>query len=210
MRAVFRLNREGLAAAVVGWCVALIAGCQHTINPFLDDLPVVDQVTTASVEGARTAPRKPSAPRRDFAAVSVEPQPGTVSHWPLWWQDPFEDKGSEDDRFAWTVEDYFAMCYGPARFLLNTMAFPISAYVTRPGTVMCSDGKLSRQLLGYDHDPMPCRGGAMPPIDILEIGTYQEEAPADAPTEDAQQQQFQDDQHSRSPTARKERRVSWG
>ncbi len=53
------------------------------------------------------------------------------------------------------------------------MAFPISAYVTKPGTVMCSDGKLSRQRLNYDHDATPCPGGTMPPIDILEIGTYQ-------------------------------------
>lgn len=196
MRAILPRNRDVVAAAVLAWCAVLPAGCQHTLNPWLDDLPIVEQVTTASVEGARIAPRKPSAPRRSFAAFRVEPQPGTVSHWPLWWQDPFEDKGSEDGRFAWTAEDYFALAYSPGRFLVNMMGFPASVYLTRPGTVMCSDGKLSRQRLGYDHDPIPCLGGAMPPIDILEIGTFQEEAPADAPTEDTEPHQFQDDPHS--------------
>ena len=163
---------------MVGICVyaAALAGCQHAINPFVDDLPAVDEVTTASVEGARSAPRQPSAPRRDFEVVGVHAQDGTVDHWALWWEDPFEDKGSQDGQFAWTLEDYFAIGYGPGRFILNTMAFPISAYVTKPGTVMCSDGKLSRQRLNYDHDATPCPGGTMPPIDILEIGTYPENA----------------------------------
>ena len=175
--------RRALVLAIVGLAAVAVAGCQHTINPFVDDLPAVDEVTTSSVEGARAAPREPSAPRRDFEFVQLYAQDGTVDHWPLWWEDPFEDNGSEDGRFAWTLEDYYAICYGPGRFILNTMAFPISAYVTKPGTVMCSDGKLSRQRLGYDHDAIPCPGGTMPPIDILEIGTYQEAEAAEATLE---------------------------
>ena len=177
MRSTSLPNRRSALAAVLSLCVA--AGCQHIINPFRDDLPTVDEVTTASVEGARTAPRQPSAPRRDFEALGVYAQDGTVDHWPLWWEDPFEDKGSQDGRFAWTMEDYFYVAYGPGRFILNTMAFPVSAYVTKPATVMCSDGKVSRQKLGYDHDAVPCPGGTAPPIDILEVGTYHEEAPSE-------------------------------
>jgi hypothetical protein len=160
------------AAACITAC-----GCQHAINPFVDDLPAVSEITTASVTGARAAPRKePAIPRREFNEVQAWPESGTVDHWPLWWEDPFEDKGSVDDReFKWTEEDYFAVFYGPGRFILNTMAFPVSAWVTKPGTVTCSDGQLSRQALGYDHDAAPCPGGTALPIDILEIGTYPEE-----------------------------------
>jgi len=173
MRSILPPNRRTVLVAVGG--LLLSAGCQHIKDPFVDDVPPVSEVTTTSVQGARAAASHPTVPRREFAAVHVEPQDGTVDHWPLWWEDPFEDKGSQDGQFAWTWEDYFYLAYGPGRFLLNTMAFPISAVVTMPGTVMCSDGRLSRQALGYDHDAVPCAGGAAPPLDVLEIGTYQDE-----------------------------------
>jgi len=168
--------------AVLVLCLALI-GCQHTHNPFVDNMPDVSLVTTASVEGVRAAPRQPSLPPRSHQPMRVDPQDGTVSHWPLWWEDPFEDKGSDDDRYAWTEEDYLCLLYGPGRFLLNTMAFPVSAWVTKPGKVLCSDGRLSRQRLGYDHDAIPCPGGTSPPIDILEIGTYHGPSAATEPVE---------------------------
>jgi hypothetical protein len=44
------------------------------------------------------------------------------------------------------------MPYGWSRWLLNTMAWPVSAIVTPPGTIMTSDGYVSKQALGYDHD----------------------------------------------------------
>ncbi len=181
----------GILMTIAAVTIALGSmGCQHTIDPFTDDLPATSEITTTSVEGARAAPQQGrTVPRREFAQTHVEPQGGTVDHWPLWWEDPFEDKGSQDGQFAWTEEDYLAIAYGPGRFLLNTMAFPISAWMTKPGTVMCSDGRISRQGLGYDHDAAPCPGGTAPPIDILEVGTYYEaepvaadEAPTEAPT----------------------------
>ena len=181
MPAIFRPSTSCVFVMLIGACLAA-GGCQHMINPFVDDLPAVSEVTTASAAGARSAPRSDlQVPRRSFAETYVDAQSGTVDHWPLWWEDPFEDKGSTDNgQFAWTREDYIALAYCPARFLLNTIAFPVSAWMTKPGTIMCSDGKLSRQRLGYDHDAAPCPGGTMPPIDVLEVGTYHEE-PIDQP-----------------------------
>ena len=89
---------------------------------------------------------------RDFSVTQVPVQDGTVLHLPLYFEDPFEDKGSEDGRFAWTGEDYFQILYWRGRFLLNAVAFPISATVTPPWVVMESDGRLSRQILWKDHD----------------------------------------------------------
>jgi hypothetical protein len=47
-----------------------------------------------------------------------------VPHWPLWWEDPFEDKGNNykpvadrdapDTEFAMNWVDYFHIAYGPA------------------------------------------------------------------------------------------------
>ncbi len=171
-----------LRTACGGWALAFTAilaltaaGCQHLFNPYEDELAGLSEPTTASVEGAGAAPSQPTLQPRGFEPFLVETQDGSVAHWPLWWEDPFEDKGSEDDLFAWTWEDYLGIPYGSGRFLLNTMGFPVSAYLTKPFTVMCSDGRLSRQALGYDHDATPCPGGASPPIDILELGTYPEE-----------------------------------
>jgi len=103
--------------------------------------------------------------------TQAAPEPGDVVHWPLWFEDPFEDKGSEDGKFAWTAEDYLAMPYSFARLLLNTMGWPISAIVTPPGAPMVSDGVLSRQALGKDHDAIPLRRAGAGPT---------EEGPTDA------------------------------
>lgn len=165
--ATVTLTMPALGALTV---IAVLAGCQHVENPFVDDLPRVEEVTTASVARAQAAPRMEPRPNRDFAAVSVEPEIAAVSHWPLGWEDPFEDKGSQDGRFAWTAEDYFAIGYGPGRFIVNTIGFPATVVATPPGTLMCSDGKLSRQALGYDHDATPSPMGVPPPIDLLEVG----------------------------------------
>lgn len=131
---------------------ALTGGCQLMVDPFKDELAGRQVMSTASVEGAREAKTTPTVRQRDYTPFELHAEAGDVTHGPLYFEDPFEDKGSEDDRFAWTGEDYLQMFYWRGRFLLNTAFFPVSAVVTPPWTVMESDGRLSRQALGYDHD----------------------------------------------------------
>ena len=140
--------------------LGLFAGCSkfRDANPFVDRSTPGDAVSTPSADGIYAANKGAPIKRQrvwDQAATTYEDE--DVTHWPLWWEDPFEDKGSEDNQFAWTYEDFLAMPYGLGRFLLNTMAWPVSATVTHPGTVMASDGELSKQPLGYDHDAEPYR-----------------------------------------------------
>ena len=162
-------------AVILGAVLVIAAGgCTELILPWADDLPRTRDVTTASVEGVRAANVAPAERTRQMDRAPVCVEDGTVVHWPLWWEDPFVDKGSEDGQFAWTREDYLAMPYGLGRFLLNTMAWPVSAAVTPAHTVMGSDGVLSRQALGYDHDAERRPGGVAPPCDILEVGTIAE------------------------------------
>ncbi len=89
---------------------------------------------------------------------------GVVEHGPLYFEDPFVDKGAgrteQTDpgnvyRLGW--EDWVALPYGYARHVLNLVALPVSAVVTPPWTRMESDGHLSRQILGYDHDATPAQ-----------------------------------------------------
>lgn len=143
--------RYAESAALV--CVAFaVGGCQLFVNPWNDELACRPAVTTPSVELARAAAANPHTAQRDVEPALLPSADGSVTHGPLYFEDPFEDKGSVDGRFAWTVEDYFAFVYDGGRFLLNGMAVPVSMIVTPPWTVMVSDGKVSRQLVWRDHD----------------------------------------------------------
>jgi hypothetical protein len=177
------MRRTSEAVVLALLLEAGLSGCNEMMDPWSDDLPSAGDVTTASVEGARAAKVEPSQRAREAQRSRVEPQDGTVTHWPLWWEDPFVDKGSQDGQFAWTAEDYFAIPYGLGRNLLNTMAWPVSAAVEPPFTLMGSDGKLSRQALGYDHDAERRPEGVAPPADILDIGA---ETGSALPADDAE------------------------
>lgn len=155
------------------WCllVALAAaGCHEYVNPWTDEYFGPEDVTTASVEGIRNQPTTPVPRTRGFATTVTAPQDGTVGHFPLWWEDPFEDRGSEDHRFAWTWEDYFALPYGLSRYIVNFIGVPLSAVVQPPVPLMGSDG-VTHRALGEQSDPQWHPAGASPtPPDILDIG----------------------------------------
>lgn len=153
---------RALARAVMGTSVIFATGCHLMVNPFRDEFAGQQAMTTASVEGARAAETTPTVRQREYALLELRPEEMGVTHGPLYFEDPFEDKGSVDGRFAWTGEDYLQMFYWRGRFLLNTVFFPVSAVVTPPWTVMESDGRLSRQALGYDHD---AKRWVEPPVD---------------------------------------------
>ncbi len=147
-------NSSAALASVLG-AVALAtasAGCAHAINPFADEGAPPEDMTTASERTIRDHRAAPVVRQREWGTSATTYPSGRVVHWPTWFEDPFEDKGSDDGKFAWTAEDYLAIPYSFARLLLNTIGWPVSAVVTPPGTPMASDGKLSQQILGKDHD----------------------------------------------------------
>ncbi len=154
-----RSGRPGRGGAGLVLLVGL-TGCSMSINHFRETGPSAemawDSPTTADV---KTRFEPGPARHRDWEATTVAAESGIVRHWPLYTEDPFEDKGhgrtdATDPhnvyRYGW--EDFVALAYCPARFTLNWLALPVSAVVTPPWTIMESDGFLSRQALGYDHD----------------------------------------------------------
>ena len=147
-------NRSLILASIA--CVVSM-GCAKClrVNPFQDELADMPRVTTPSVETARAADVQPTQNRRDWASFTLQAADGTVHHGPLYFEDPFEDKGSDDGKLAWTGEDYLQFFYWRGRYIVNLIAFPVSAVVTPPWTVMESDGYLSCQALGCDHDACP-------------------------------------------------------
>ncbi len=154
--------------------LALSFGCAHRAH-----LPSHYQETgpsthldwespTAKDVKARYEPAEPRS--RDWDAHTVSPESGIVYHWPLYFENPFVDKGhgrtDETDphnvyRLGW--ESWVNFPYNYARFTANWLFLPVSAVVTPPWTLMESDGKVSRQALGYDHDATPTPDPAAAP-----------------------------------------------
>ena len=161
---------SGLLLAALA-TAGLSAGCHEYVNPWNDNTIATESVTTSSVAAARAQTRPSAMRHRAYAPAALNAQDGSVTHFPLWFEDPFEDRGSEDGQFAWTYADYIAMPYGLSRMVLNTIALPVSAVVHPPIPVMVSDGVTSRQWLGYDHDPeWHPEGATVVPPDLIETG----------------------------------------
>ncbi len=150
-------STEPLLIAVLLCFVAVGSGCQLHVNPFADLPGDRKAITTASVDIARAFGGQRTVLCRDSAVSHLSAVDGTVTHGPLYFEDPFEDRGSEDGRDAWTAEDMVQpLCWG-ARFLGNAVSFPVSVIVTPPWAIMASDGYASREdrgrwILGFPHD----------------------------------------------------------
>ncbi len=151
-----------LGAAAAGLTAS--SACSHLNDPFKDSSATIDaEMTTASADGFRGKSEFYVPLHRRGAITTVLYENGSVSHWPLWFEDPFEDKGNDvtdpndrdapDNHFAWNWVDYLHGAYGPGRaFFVNGVLWPLSAIVTPPGTLMESDGRISKGLLCHDHD----------------------------------------------------------
>lgn len=150
------------AAAVAPLLAVLfLAGCAHVPNQWAEDGPATTEQWDSPTAKDLRAGHSPAQQRqRDCEASSLAAEPGAVTHWPLYFEDPFVDKGHGREglntyHLGW--EDYLAMPYCYARFTLNWLMLPASAAVTPPWVLMESDGRISRQVLGYDHDATRAR-----------------------------------------------------
>lgn len=139
----------GLAAVGMPLICLLLTACNATpwVNPWRDDSIPQNAWSTPSRDGILAADHAPAVRQSETPPIEGPVIGGQVPHFPLWWEDPFEDKGDQDNQFAWTWQDYFAMPYSYARWHVNTIGWPVSAVVTPPGTPMVSDGNIGR-----DHD----------------------------------------------------------
>jgi hypothetical protein len=142
-------------------------GCAHVNNPFEDSSAFIDdEMKTTSSEAYETGRAEfPQEARREWPQSDVSYQNGSVTHWPLWFEDPFEvignryhsvppeERDAPDNVFARNWVDYMDLGYSPARLLVNVGAYPVSAIVQPPGTLMESDGHLNKDTFGiYDVD----------------------------------------------------------
>ncbi len=150
------LLRWTLIAAGMAW----VTGCAITPDQFVEDGPATRMAWESASAADIRANHQPSALRvREWPEVRIRTVDMAVYHLPLYFEDPFVDKGhlrTEDTHplniYRWGWEDFFAGFYTYPRHWLNTLALPISVMVQPPWQMMESDGRVSRQALGYDHD----------------------------------------------------------
>jgi hypothetical protein len=135
------------------------ASCAPINNQWRETGPAVTEDWNSPTADDVYARFQPAVEKgRDWPAESTAPEDGGVIHGALYFEDPFEDKGAGRtgmNKYYIGWEDYVALAYGYPRFTLNWLGFPVSIIVTPPWTLMRSDGQLSRQALGYDHDAAP-------------------------------------------------------
>ncbi len=133
----------------------LAVGCRTTGDTLAERPSPYQGVTTPSVDAVRAATVEPTVPYRDYEVTQMRAKDGSVTHGPLYFEDPFEEKGGEAGTFAWSGLDYGAWFYGLGRFSVNTVMFPVSAVMTPPWQLMTSDGHASPGAWGEDHDAAP-------------------------------------------------------
>ncbi|UCE59132.1 MAG: hypothetical protein JSU63_17020 [Phycisphaerales bacterium] len=144
--------RALLGVASAGWILTVTSGCSLMVDPFHDELASDQAVATPSVEQARAIDRSASSLRRPYRGLRAGLGDSAVTHGSLYFEDPFEEIGSDNGHFNWTGEDFWMLGYGSGRFLLNTLLIPISACTTPPWAIMASDGAASRRVVGMQHD----------------------------------------------------------
>ena len=179
-----------IANIAFAFVVILASGCVQQLNdPWKDSSAVIDQdmKTPSSVAYQGPSEFGHAHKRLSWSAATVHYENGSVTHWPLWFEDPFEDRGNTDvamsdpaaerdlpdNVFAWNWVDYFHLGYGPARELVNIGGWPISAVVTPPGTLMESDGRISKGLVWYDHDAKRSDPNHREPPDMNDVNKPQ-------------------------------------
>jgi len=117
----------------VSRCAAIVfllfgAGCSLMIDPNYDELSAETITMTPSEQGVRHAHTSVSEQQvRPFEATLCAAHTGHIIHGPLFFEDPIEMSGSNDDQFAWTLADPLYFVYGPLRYAFNIAGLPISA-----------------------------------------------------------------------------------
>jgi hypothetical protein len=180
------MKRTTAVFAVVSPLVAalLLVGCAHVPNQWIEDGPATTETWESPTAVDLRANHTPAQQRhRDWETSSLAAEPVVGTHWPLYFEDPFVDKGHGREglnRYHIGWEDYVALPYCYARFTLNWLMLPLSATVTPPCVLMESDGRLSRQALGYDHDAARAGSGDSEASAAEDAGAEAEPSEAEA------------------------------
>lgn len=121
----------------LGW-IGLVAGCEATAK---SDRCERHWETTPSYEKIMAAPATQPSPiqARTWQAASATYAPPVVTHFGSYFEDPFVTLGDGNDSYGWTLMDLAAVVCSPARFVVNTVAVPVSMVKEPPCVLQCRD-----------------------------------------------------------------------
>jgi len=123
----------GVIAIVMITLSVVLVGCEATAKS--GRLEPAWQ-TTASYEKVFQQTARPSQlRRRNWVPSLAAYEPCVVAHFGSYFDDEFVTTGDGDETFGWTLMDTAAICYSPARFVVNTLAVPISMIKDPPGVL---------------------------------------------------------------------------
>jgi len=162
---VFVLKPIRSAIMLFFWLLPASCCCKNgmVVNPFRDELAAQPPVSTPSAdavrEASKAAPAKTEVRRRGHEPLTATVADGSVTHPPLYYRE--WSGGSDDPRqpYCWDGEDYLRLCTGPARFLFDTITFPIHAVILPPCAAVVSDG-IAPQCVDTDPPDAQVRGCA--------------------------------------------------
>jgi len=127
------LSRINLIAVAV--LTLVLVGCQATA---ISDRLGPTWQPTASYDYITEQQRSPlpAQAARWSSEQRVDYQAGTVWHFGSYFDDPFVSRGDGDGLYGWTWMDAAAFGYCPARFIVNTVAVPVSMIKEPPGVAI--------------------------------------------------------------------------
>ncbi|NLE38850.1 MAG: hypothetical protein GX621_12570, partial [Pirellulaceae bacterium] len=85
-----------IVAAMAVTAASVACNQPPAVNPWRDDAIGRETHTTPSRDGFLAAGHAPVVRKRALPESELRLADGSVPHYPLWWEDPFMDKGDMD------------------------------------------------------------------------------------------------------------------
>lgn len=126
--------RHVFCLMVVLMLASALPGCQVSAPSYT---PETRWPTTASYDKIMSLPAGESAIKpRPWPISEANYEPLALTHFASYYLDPFVTEGDQNDTYRWTASDAVAVVYCPARFIVNTIAIPVSMIKEPPGVLV--------------------------------------------------------------------------
>lgn len=169
------LMAAGLSLAAAGCatreaketCAPAAPGCTKPIVVFAPAVSAEMEATPSSTFVDQSG-AEPALKERNWQPMASYYEPPVVQHGPLYFQDEFENVGAVSSACpkGITWKDFVAVPYCDARWMLNTIALPVSMVAYPPWEQDCSDGNPKKTPLGLTLDGTPCKRQVPAPFDL--------------------------------------------
>jgi hypothetical protein len=152
--------QKGCAQASPGCCAQPLIVTAPAVTP--------DMLASTSSTFVDQQNVQPSIQQRGWTPMASYYDVPAVQHGPLYFEDEMENVGAVNSNCpaGYTWLDFVSIPYCDARWMLNTIALPVSMVASPPWQTMCSDGVPGKRPLGLTFDAAPCPKPIPTPFDL--------------------------------------------